>query len=589
MHRFSFPLGRFFFFLVLLLCGALMWGQQALPEKDPKCLQADLLFDAAITSSMKGEMDEAFRLLQIAYALHPSATIAQTIGSLLPETELTVKTRWFETAVAQDPDSEDSLFPLFFLYRRARRLSEARTLIEDFTQRHPQNEEALFYKASLYAETEAYKEAIPILNQLIKSSSEEQVASAAQRLLMAIHLTQGTAEDAAEQIVAQADQAEKDPAKLFATASQLVSIGAYRKALDLLEASPLAREDYPDLITLKATLYMTVGEEDRGIAECQRMLSLPQLTPLEKSSRLQSVMSLDPSSKDNEAKYDLLWEQLASEYPEDEEIQNAYLAYLYQSSQRTQKFVEQLTRMATLFPKREDVALSLMNEYSLREEYSQVDSLAQKWIDNKESPSYNIYMMAGISLQARGETEKAIALMQQGVAQIPSAEEQSPLKAEDKRAIGGLLATLGEAYYADGQKQKAFETFDRSLAFFTEQPWLLNNYAYYLALEERDLEKAEDMAAKAVSLLPKEANSLDTYAYILMLRQNFALAEMYIRQAIDLAPEKASLYDRYAEILLRQEKWKEALLQMEKAEQLESTESRQQLIQEIKSMLQVEP
>lgn len=565
-----------------------MCGQQALPEKDPKCLQADLLYDVAVTSSLNGKMDEAFRLLQIAYALHPSATIAQTIGSLLPETELTAKTDWFGKAVALDPDSEDSLFPLFFLYRRAGRLDEAQTLIEGFTQRHPQNEEALFYKASLYAETEAYEEAIPILNQLVQTSSEEHVASAAQRLLMAIHLTQGTAKDAAEQIVAQANQEEKDPAKLFATASQLVSIGAYRKALDLLEANPLSRDNYPDLITLKATLYMTVGEVDRGVAECQRMLSLPQLTPLEKSSRLQSVMSLDPSLKDHVAKYDDLWEQLAQEYPEDEEIQNEYLAYLYQSSQRPSMLVAQLTRMATFFPEREDVALSLMNEYSLREEYSKVDSLAQKWITTKPK-SYKVYMMAGTSLLVRGETGKAIALMQQGVAQIPKEKEQSQLKEEDKRAIAGLLATLGEAYYADQNKEKAFETFDLSLTYFTEQPWLLNNYAYYLALEERDLEKAEDMAAKAVSLLPKEPNSLDTYAYILLLRQNFVLAEMYIRQAIDLAPEKASLYDRYAEILLRQDKVQEALLQMEKAEQLEPLESRQQIIQEMKSKLQVEP
>ena len=60
----------------------------------------------------------------------------------------------------------------------------------------------------------------------------------------------------------------------------------------------------------------------------------------------------------------------------------------------------------------------------------------------------------------------------------------------------------------------------------------LNNYAYYLSLERRDLDRAEEMSYKTVKAEPNNATYLDTYAWILFEKANYEQAKLYIDQAL---------------------------------------------------------
>ena len=60
----------------------------------------------------------------------------------------------------------------------------------------------------------------------------------------------------------------------------------------------------------------------------------------------------------------------------------------------------------------------------------------------------------------------------------------------------------------------------------------LNNYAYYLSVERRDLDKAEEMSYKTVKAEPNNSTYLDTYAWILFVKGNYAEARLYIDEAI---------------------------------------------------------
>ena len=64
---------------------------------------------------------------------------------------------------------------------------------------------------------------------------------------------------------------------------------------------------------------------------------------------------------------------------------------------------------------------------------------------------------------------------------------------------------------------------------------VLNNYAYFLSLEKKDLKKAERMSALAVKLEPNNSTYLDTYAWIFFVQGNYTLAKIYIETAVRLA------------------------------------------------------
>ena len=62
---------------------------------------------------------------------------------------------------------------------------------------------------------------------------------------------------------------------------------------------------------------------------------------------------------------------------------------------------------------------------------------------------------------------------------------------------------------------------------------VLNNYAYYMAIHGKDLQRAEDMSRRAVQQEPDVPSFLDTYAWILHLKGEDSLARYYMRKAME--------------------------------------------------------
>ncbi len=76
------------------------------------------------------------------------------------------------------------------------------------------------------------------------------------------------------------------------------------------------------------------------------------------------------------------------------------------------------------------------------------------------------------------------------------------------------------------------EAYEQILAMDPENVTVMNNYAYFLATHKGDLKIAEDLSRYAVQSEPNNPVFIDTYAWILYLRGERPLAQMYIRQAM---------------------------------------------------------
>jgi tetratricopeptide (TPR) repeat protein len=77
---------------------------------------------------------------------------------------------------------------------------------------------------------------------------------------------------------------------------------------------------------------------------------------------------------------------------------------------------------------------------------------------------------------------------------------------------------------------------------------VLNNYAYFLSLEEKDLPRAITMAHRANELSPNNATYLDTYAWVLYQSGQYTQAKIYIDQTLAAIKEgeESSTYYRHA-------------------------------------------
>lgn len=109
----------------------------------------------------------------------------------------------------------------------------------------------------------------------------------------------------------------------------------------------------------------------------------------------------------------------------------------------------------------------------------------------------------------------------------------------------GLMA---EAYYRTGQYTKAWMAFERYLALQPNDWGMMNNYAYYMAEQNTNLERALELSRRTIEAEPDNDNSLDTYGWILHLLGRDAEALPYLRKAVKLDPKSETLRKHLEEV-----------------------------------------
>ena len=79
---------------------------------------------------------------------------------------------------------------------------------------------------------------------------------------------------------------------------------------------------------------------------------------------------------------------------------------------------------------------------------------------------------------------------------------------------------------------------------------MLNNYAYYLSLSGKQLDKAYAMSQKTITAEPDNATYLDTFGWILYKMGKFIEAKAIFRHAMIYGgTDSAVILDHYADVL----------------------------------------
>lgn len=117
-------------------------------------------------------------------------------------------------------------------------------------------------------------------------------------------------------------------------------------------------------------------------------------------------------------------------------------------------------------------------------------------------------------------------------------------------ATEGAFGTRSTDRNERKQMAKCYECYDKALALHADNSGVLNNYAYFLSLEERDLERALEMAERATTLMANNPTFLDTRAWVLHKLGRNDEAKRIMRQAISLdTANSADLQLHYGDIL----------------------------------------
>ena len=125
---------------------------------------------------------------------------------------------------------------------------------------------------------------------------------------------------------------------------------------------------------------------------------------------------------------------------------------------------------------------------------------------------------------------------------------------------------IGDTYHQLNNKQKAYEAYDRVLKADPNNIYVSNNYAYFLSLDNQELERALQMSAKTIKAEPKNATYLDTYAWILYKLERYQEAKKYMDKVFkyDKKPQGVN-YEHLGDILYKMGDTKNAVKNWKKA------------------------
>ena len=290
-------------------------------------------------------------------------------------------------------------------------------------------------------------------------------------------------------------------------------------------------------LTAMASYYTSKNQPQKANDLMLKALNDKRL-PIENKIKWVRSYVVELAQKNDDQRISNLFAVLFTLYPDDEEVLKLHVDYLIHKREFTSAIAQQY-RLLAINPLNEDewqTLLTLESEPYAPKKIVKVANEALVYFPL--SPNW-YYQKAGAQMQ--------LQLFDDALLTIDSA--LTFVEDIDKRIKGMFLALKGDVYISQKSYKLAFDYYEQSLEFDPANSMTQNNYAYYLALSNGDLRKAERLISEAVKTDPKNATFLDTYAWVLFMREDYRSAKFYQERAIDLKPDEMTLMEHYGDIL----------------------------------------
>jgi tetratricopeptide (TPR) repeat protein len=307
------------------------------------------------------------------------------------------------------------------------------------------------------------------------------------------------------------------------------------KALELLNKACEMDSTNGNAFYSRAELYKSMGDSvayDSEVFHALKMNTLDVDTKLQLLTDYVRELYTDTVPAQQKRIVDL-FNILIEQHPHESQIHTLYGTYLNVMNKYSEA-AEQFQYAVDIDPSDSDKWAMLLSLYWADKNYAAIEKNAERAIELFPERSM-WYTLTALCYSEQGEKDKAIALLQNGLA-VPS------LSNEDRST---LFTSIGDVYHQINDTDSAYVYYDKALVENPSNVLTLNNYAYFLSLDGTNLDRAERMSAMAVKAEPDNATYLDTYAWVFFKKQEYGLAKQYIDSALLKSSEDEISSDLY--------------------------------------------
>lgn len=484
----------------------------------------DYFFLESTRYKAKKEYDTAFGLLQHCLAINPSAASAlyeisqyYLFLKMVPQGQEAL-----EQAVANAPDNYWYGQALASLYQQQSKQEEAIALLEDMATRFPAKLEPLYGLLDLYNQKENYDKVISTLNRIEgKTEKNEQITMEKFR----IYLQMKDNKKAFNEIESLVQEYPMDMRYQVILGDVYLENGKKEEAYDIYKKVLAAEPGNPMALFSLASYYEQTGQKELYEQQLDTLLLTPKV-PTETKLEIMRQFIVRSQQADKADKDSLriisLFDRMMQLDMDDAQIPMLYAQYLLAKEQQ-EKAIPVLQQVVQIEPANKAARLMLLGEAVRKNDFAQVIKICEPGIEATPD-ALEFYFYLAIAYNQAERWDDVLEVSRKALTRITDES--------NKNVVSDFYAIIGDVYHTKEMTKEAYAAYDSALVYNPSNIGALNNYAYYLSVERRELDKAEEMSYKTVKAEPGNATYLDTYAWILFEKGNYAEARIYIDDAI---------------------------------------------------------
>ena len=507
-------------FLVLLLTGASLAVQA---DRKDSLQSYDYFYLEALRQQDMGNLTAAFDLLCHARDLNPLApeVYFQLAGYYVDMKNDSLARAYFEKAAALDPDNTAYQEKLGQLYVTQKDYPDAIRAYERLYGSNKARTDVLQLLYQLYGSQNDYRKMISTLERLeTVEGSNEQISLSK----MQIYEQLGEKRKEYDELKSLVDSHPLDLNYQVMFGNWLLQNGKKKEALqkyrDVLKDDPdnsLARLSMMDY-------YSSIGDQTTVNAIRRELLQSAKTEQNTKVELLRQVIAA--SQKDNtpdSTEVMRLFSVALAAPQENADILMLKAAYMTLRKMPKTDINHVYEQAIEVEPDNSRARILLIQNIWETEDYDKVIAICRPALEyNPDEMAF--YYFQGMAQYQKHENDAALTTFRKGVGQIKP--DSNP------DIVSDFYAIMGDILHEKGLNDEAFQAYDSCLQWKPDNTAALNNYAYYLSVENRNLAKAEQMSYKTIKAEPSNSTFLDTYAWILFQEKRYEEAKIYIEQAI---------------------------------------------------------
>lgn len=512
-------------------------------------------FHEGVRLKQRGQFNEAIAAFEYCQGINPNDDAVQyALSELYLQTQqLSKSMEAIQKAAKLDPKNQWYTQEVAYMYYQKGNFAEAAKQFQKLTEKEPRNVDWLFSYAESLMRSKDSQGAIKVLDKL-----EEQVGANPELSIEKFRLYRQIKQDdkALNEINKALKVYPKDPQLLANLVDYYFeknqSDKAFNYLIKLAEADPANGNAQMAL----AQYYDQKGDRKASYAALKKAFESEEI-PIDKKMKI-LISMYDSQSKLDPEMFELA-DALMIKYPENAKVY-AIRGDFFMKNDQPKEALEAFQKALEY-----DNSRYAIWDQVLIMEYQNQD-FERLYKDSKKClelfPTLvNVHLLNGISANQTKRYQEALDILSAGQELIVN---DLPMKAE-------FLAQKGEAYFGLKKYTEAKDSYDQSLKMLPEQILTLNNYAYYLALNKMDLDKAEQMIQKVLVSFPSDSRYLDTYGWILFQKGKYAEAKIKFEAAFAAKDNDKLINEHLGDVAFKLGKTAEAVEHWKKARELGAT------------------